>query len=220
MLGRYPTRKRDARHRRRRLGDRRKSRQAFGSRALPAGRRSGPSARKRETFLTLRMPTGGALLRTPTAGGLFGLLRGAVDEPEELGPGPGILAERSQHLAGDHRYAAFVDAARGHALVDGVDHDANAAGLQYIVDAAGNLRGELFLHLEAAGVDVDHARELADADHLRRREVPHVRMADDRGHVVLAMRFELDLPQDDHLVVALDLLKRASQVVGRVARIA
>ena len=39
-------------------------------------------------------------------------------------------------------------------------------GLQHVVDAVRDLRGHLFLHLEAARIGVDHARELADADDL------------------------------------------------------
>ena len=60
-------------------------------------------------------------------------------------------------------------------------------GLQHVVDAVRDLRGQLLLHLEAARVGVDHARELADADDLVGRQVADVRAADDRRHVVLAV---------------------------------
>ena len=130
------------------------------------------------------------------------------------------LAERAEHLAGDHRHAALVDAARGHALVHRLDHDADAARLQHVVDAAGDLGRHLLLDLEATREDVDDARELRDADHLGRRQVAHVGPADDRRHVVLAVRLELDVAQHDHLVVAGHLLERAAQVVAGVDGVA
>src|SRR5689334_5579106 len=40
-----------------------------------------------------------------------------LDEAQELGARPRILAERAEHLARDHRHAALVHAARRHALV-------------------------------------------------------------------------------------------------------
>ena len=80
----------------------------------------------------------------------------------------------------------------------------------------GDLRGHLLLHLEAAREDVDHARELADADDLVGRQVADMGAADDRRHVVLAVRLELDVAQHDHLVVAADFLEGAAQVLARV----
>ncbi len=77
-------------------------------------------------------------------------------------------------------------------------------------DAVRDLRGQLFLHLEAPRVRVDHARELGDADDLVGRQIADVRAADDRRHVMLAERFELDVAQHDHLVVAGDFLERAA----------
>ena len=109
------------------------------------------------------------------------------------------------------RHAALVHAARGHAFVRGLDHHADAARLQHVVDAVGDLRGHLFLHLEAARIGLDHARQLADADDLAVGQVADVRAADDRRHVVLAMAFELDVAQHDHLVVAVDFLEGAAR---------
>ena len=132
----------------------------------------------------------------------------------------GIVAEGAEHLAGDHRHAALVHAAGGHALVAGIDHHRHAGRLQGFLDALGDLRGELFLHLEAAGVALHHARQLADADHAVGRHVADVGAADDRRHVVLAVALELDVAQHHHLVVALDFLEGALEVVGRVLGIA
>ena len=76
----------------------------------------------------------------------------------------------------------------------------------------GDLRGHLFLHLEAARVGLDHARELADADDLAVGQVADVRAADDRRHVVLAVALELDVAQHDHLVVAATSSKCAAGI--------
>jgi hypothetical protein len=91
-------------------------------------------------------------------------------------------------------------------------------GLQGVFDAVGDLRGELFLHLEAAGEAVDHAGQLADADDAVGRQIADVRAADDRRHVMLAVALELDVAQHDHLVVAFDFLEGAAQVFGRGLR--
>src|SRR6185436_5243117 len=44
-----------------------------------------------------------------------------LDEGQELAAGSRIAAEGAEHVAGDHGDAALVDAARRHALVDGLD---------------------------------------------------------------------------------------------------
>src|SRR5690606_23375246 len=49
-----------------------------------------------------------------------------LDEPQELGAGTGIVAERAQHGRGHHAYAALVHAAGGHALVHAFHHHAHA----------------------------------------------------------------------------------------------
>ncbi len=76
----------------------------------------------------------------------------------------------------------------------------------------GDLRGEFLLHLETAREAVDHARQLADPDDPIARQIADVRAPDDGRHVMLAERFERDVAQHDHLVVALDLLEGAAQI--------
>jgi len=44
--------------------------------------------------------------------------------------------------------------------------------------------------------------------------------ADDRRHVVLAVRLEADVAQQHHLIVALDLLEGALQQIDRIHRVA
>ena len=114
----------------------------------------------------------------------------------------------------------LVHAARRHAVVDRLDDDADAVRLEHLVDRIGDLRGELLLDLQAPGIDLDHARELADADHAAARNIGHAGVADDRRHVVLAMALEANIAQHHHLVIALDLLEGFLQDGGRVLGIA
>jgi hypothetical protein len=91
-----------------------------------------------------------------------------------------------------------------------VDHDPDAARFENVVDARGDLRGELLLHLKAARITVDDARELADADDPIGGQVSHMGVADNRRHVVLAKRFETNIAQHHHFIVTLDLLEGTS----------
>src|SRR5690606_25601999 len=116
----------------------------------------------------------------PTTTSTASTLAAHFDEAQELGAGARVLAEAAEHLGGHPRPAALVDAAGGHALVRALDHHAHADRLQHVLDALGDLRGHLLLHLEAARVGLDHARQLADAHHLARRQVADVDLADDR----------------------------------------
>src|SRR3546814_9093981 len=106
---------------------------------------------------------------------------GLVQEAQELGARARILAEAAEHLRRHHAHPALVDAARGHAFVGGLDHHADAAWLEHAFDRRGDLRGHLFLHLEAARIGFDHARELADAHPLAVGQVADVGLADDRS---------------------------------------
>src|SRR5690606_4721691 len=144
----------------------------------------------------------------------------AVNEAQKLCSRACIVAEGAQHFACDHRNAALVHAASGHALMDGVDDDADTTWLENFVDAVSDLSGELLLDLEPSRVAVYHASKLADAHHLVGRQIANVRPTDDRRHVMLAMRLELDVAQDDHLIVAFDLFEGSAQVIGRVGGIA
>src|SRR5688572_5769083 len=142
------------------------------------------------------------------------------DKGEELAAGPRIAAEGAEHVAGDHRDAALVDASRCHAFVHGLDHDADAARFQHRVDAGGDLCSHLLLHLEPTRIGIDYPRQLADPDHLVGGQVTHMGAADDRRHVMLAVRFELDVAEHDHLVVAGGLLEGATQILTWIDTVA
>ena len=107
-----------------------------------------------------------------------------------------------------------------HAVVRRLDNDADALRFQDVINGVGNLRRHLFLNLQAAGIDVDNARQLADADHAAVWNVGHPNLADDRRHVMLAMALETNATQYDHLVIAFDLFEGLFQDIDRVLCIA
>src|SRR5215831_17964026 len=76
--------------------------------------------------------------------------RGVADDRKKLAPGRGIGPEAAEHAARYHAHAGLVDTARGHALVSGIDDDADAARLQHLLDRVGDLGGQLLLDLESA----------------------------------------------------------------------
>jgi hypothetical protein len=102
-----------------------------------------------------------------------------------------------------------VHAARGHALVAGIDHHRDAARLQHLLQGVGDLRRHLLLDLQPLGIAVEQPRQLADPDHAMVRQIGDVRAADDRRQVMLAMALEAHVPEHDHLVVAVGLLESA-----------
>src|SRR3990167_980457 len=73
-----------------------------------------------------------------------------------------IAAEDTHDPAGDHVDPRRAHAARGHAGMARLDHHGHAARLEVVPDALGDLGGELFLDLQAAGEAVEHARELGN----------------------------------------------------------
>src|SRR5262245_53722541 len=104
--------------------------------------------------------------------------------------------------------------------MDAFDDDAHAPRFQHALNAIRDLRRQRFLHLQPPRERLDDARELADADHRAIGEVPDVHFADDRRHVMLAVRLEADVAQHDHLVVALDLAERAPQELDGIIVVA
>ena len=101
------------------------------------------------------------------------------------------------------RELCFSTPAHHHAEVGGLDDDADAARLQRIHDRIGDLVGEALLHLQAAGEHVHDAGRLGEAHDAAMRDVRHVRPAEERQHVVLAQRVELDVLHQDHALVRL-----------------
>ena len=112
-------------------------------------------------------------------------------------------------VGGHHGYTRFVDAPCRHALMGGFDHHGDAFWLQHLLDAIGDLRVHLLLHLKAARIGVHHAGELGNADDLPGGEITDMGAADDRRKMMLAMGLKPDIAQHDHLVITLDLFEGA-----------
>ncbi len=66
----------------------------------------------------------------------------------------------------------------------------------------GDLARHAFLHLQAPRKHIDHARNLAEAQHFAARNVGHVRYTIKGQHMMLAQAVILDVFDDDHFVVS------------------
>ena len=105
-------------------------------------------------------------------------------------------------------------------MMRGLDHHSDAAGLEHLLDRIGDLRGQSLLNLQPLGEDLDHAGELGDPDDPFVRNVADPSPTNDRRDMMLAMAFEGDAAEHDHLVVALDLAECLVQNLVRVFVIA
>src|ERR1700758_5164632 len=83
----------------------------------------------------------------------------------------------------------------------GLDNYTYTLGLNYFLNGFGDLGGEAFLNLKAAGEQFDEARNFAETDYLAVGDVGHVHFAEKWQHVVLAQAEHFDVFDDDHLVV-------------------
>ena len=100
------------------------------------------------------------------------------------------------------RRAGLLDPAQRHAHVLGLEHDADALGLELALEPARDLRRQPLLDLQGAGEQLDDPGQLREADDPLAGQVADVGDADEGQQVVLAERVERDVPGDDELVVA------------------
>jgi hypothetical protein len=110
-----------------------------------------------------------------------------------------VVLEGAAHGAGDGGAVLLLHAAHHHAGVAGLHDHGDAVGAQVRHQGVGHLAGQALLHLQAAGEDIDHAGDLAQAHHLAVGQVADVGVAEEGQHVVLAQRVELDVADDHHL---------------------
>src|SRR5690606_17871194 len=125
--------------------------------------------------------------------------RASVERFEELLARARVLAEDAAHGAGARGGALLLDAAHHHAQVARLRDHREALGLQHLHQRVGDLRGHPLLQLQPAREQVDDARELRQPQHALVRHVADGRLAEERQHVVLAQRVELDALDDHHL---------------------
>ena len=82
-----------------------------------------------------------------------------------------------------------------------LDHDADARRLEHAAERIGNLIGEPLLDLEPPRKDLDDAGNLGQPDDPPVGQIRDVRTAEERQHVVLAHRVDLDVAHADHAFV-------------------
>ena len=90
----------------------------------------------------------------------------------------------------------------------GLEHDADAARVQFLLHVIGDLFGEPLLHLEVPGEQLDHARELGQADQPVAWHVADMGNAAERQQMVLAQRVERDVAHEHELGVLLLVRER------------
>ena len=75
--------------------------------------------------------------------------------------------------------------------------------MEGLLDAVADLLRQALLDLQAAGVGLHHAGDLGEPGDAAVRDVGDMGLADEREHVVLAQREQLDVLDQDHLAVRL-----------------
>src|SRR5215212_1306162 len=126
----------------------------------------------------------------------------AVHHLQETVAIAGARLQLAREARGDGLDAGLPHPARRHALMLGLDQHGNAARPQRAFDGIGDLGGHGLLRLQALGEDLDHARNLGDADDAAAGQVGHVSHAEERGDVVLAVAFDADVAQHHEIVIA------------------
>src|SRR5258708_34390344 len=82
----------------------------------------------------------------------------------------------------------------------GFDDDGYALRLDYPLNGFGDLSGEAFLNLEAAGEEFDQARDFAEADYFAVGNVGDMDFSEERQQVVLTEAEHFEVFDDHHLV--------------------
>jgi hypothetical protein len=99
-----------------------------------------------------------------------------------------------------------------------LDDDGDTNGCDLFSNRVGDLIGEPLLHLQAPAEDIDQARDLAEANHLRARNIRDMAPAEERQEMVLAEAVEVDVLDDHHFAV-INREKRVVQHLVDVGRV-
>ena len=94
----------------------------------------------------------------------------------------------------------LLHAAHHHAEVLGFHDNSDTLRLQHRFQRIADLLCEAFLGLEPAGEHVDDPWNLAEADDVLVRHVPHMHLADEGKEMMLAEAVAFDIGNNDHSV--------------------
>src|SRR5829696_6751618 len=124
------------------------------------------------------------------------------DQGKELGPRGGVVAELAVQCRGDCVGAGRSYAAYGHAQVLGCHDDTYAARRKVILEPVCDLLGQPFLHLGAAGEQLDYPSQLRQAENPLAWQVADVSHPDERQQVMLTYRLHRNGARNDQLVIS------------------
>ena len=88
------------------------------------------------------------------------------------------------------------------------------------VERRQDLRGHRLLRLQPARIDVHQPSELGQAEHAAVGIIGDMGLAEERRHMVFAMREERDVAHQNHFAIAFDLFEDGVENGGGVLRIA
>jgi len=83
----------------------------------------------------------------------------------------------------------------------GFDDHCNARCAGNLLHRLGDFTGQVFLNLQAARIHIHNASDLRQAEYLAIGKIRNVCLADERQHVMLAQRVQLDILDQYHLAV-------------------
>ena len=93
-----------------------------------------------------------------------GLSERVSDEGKKFAPGLRVGPKRSQHAARHHHDTLFLDASCRHTMMRRLDHNADAAGMDDLIQRVGDLRSHFLLDLQTSCINIHDARQFADPD--------------------------------------------------------
>ena len=126
-----------------------------------------------------------------------------ADELQELIPCLVALQEDSGEGRCGGNGIGLLYSAHGHAGVHSLDDHSHAQRIQGFLQAVTNLLREALLHLQAAGIGLNHTGHLAQAGNLTLGDISDMSFADKGQHVMLAKGEKFNVLHDDHVVVGL-----------------
>ena len=118
--------------------------------------------------------------------------------PDLVLPGRRVFPEYSKHRRCHEHGILLLNAPHHHAEVPRLDHDADAVGIDRVLNGICDLFSQSFLYLEPPRVHVYEPCQLADAEDLAPRDVADMAAAEEGEHMVLAEAVDLNVPHDDH----------------------